>query len=150
MEKTLSRNENCQAMAGIASVYYADINIVNVFDPVQDGVKCTIHSGHAWSEIEHDGATANATPEDGHAYRHVVECVYHGSQQEMVRTLDEMSRGRYLVRVSDNNGTDWVYGTPDTPLHMSFESVNDGEEEGDTSYKLRFEALCPAPEMRMY
>ena len=137
-------------MAGIESVYYADIRNVEHVIPYSDGVVVSLKSGHSWQEIEADSTKAGSGPEEGHAYRHRVTMLYHGSQQEVVRTLDEMAQGRFLVKAVDNNGTEWLYGCEDCPLRMSFESSNDGEPDGTTAYELSFEGVCPLPEMRMY
>ena len=136
-------------MAGIVSVYYADIDIINEFLPNGDGVKCTVHSGHTWSEIQGDSFEASSSYEAGQGYRQTVDITYHGNQTSVSRILDEMTKRRFILKCDDYNGTSWIYGTPDTPLRFTLSSVNDGDAAGETAFKLHFEALCPMPEMKM-
>lgn len=137
-------------MAGILSVYYADIANVEHCVPYSDGVVVSLKSGHGWSLIETDGASASSVSEEGHAYRQTAELTYHGQQGEVQRTLDEMTRCRFLLKVIDTVGTEWLMGSMDCPLRFSFESNNDGEPGGTTAYTLRFTALCPTPALRIY
>ena len=149
MEKTLQKNENCLAMAGIASVYDVDINNVSTCIPSGDGMTVTLAQGKSWSEIECDDAQASAQYEEHLAYRHHVEMTYHGNQQGVSNDLDEMTECRFLVKVVDNNGTEWLFGHTGTPLRFTFESNNDGNPEGETAYRLVFESLCPLSERRI-
>ena len=150
MEKTLDKNPICSAMAGIISVQYADIKNVENYIPYSDGIIVSLKRGHAWSIIETDGITASCRHEGGGAYRHEVGMVYHGHQAENDRALMEMTGHRFLLRITDNNGTMWLYGTKECPLHMSYEYTNDGEADGETAYRLTFSALCPVPRLRVY
>ena len=149
MEKTLQKNENCLAMAGIASVYYVDINNVSTCIPSGDGMTVTLAQGKSWSEIECDDTQASARYEEHLAYRHHVEMTDHGNPQGVSNDLDEMTECRFLVKVVDNNGTEWLFGHTGTPLRFTFESNNDGDPEGETAYRLVFESLCPLSERRI-
>lgn len=137
-------------MAGIVSAQYADIANVEHCLPYSDGVVVALKSGHAWSLIETDGVSAGCPSEEGGAYRHKVDMTYHGHQSENTRALVEMASRRFLLKVTDSNGTEWLYGCMECPLRMTIESVNDGEPDGETDYRLSFSALCPLPELRIY
>lgn len=149
MEKNLEKNPICAAMAGIQSVYYADFDIVESCLPLNGGVTVSLLAGHSWSLIEADEAKASATYEDVLAWRHHVELLYHGNQREVESDLMEMTQRRFLVKVVDNNGTEWLYGHGASPLRFHFESENSGEADGETAYRLTFEALCPESERKI-
>lgn len=149
MEKNLEKNPICAAMAGIQSVYYTDFYYVETILPGNGGVVVSLLSGHTWSLIESDEAKASANYEDILAWRHKVELLYHGNQQAVERDLTEMTQYRFLVKVVDNNGTEWLYGHGNSPLRFHFDSGNDGDAGGDTAYRLTFEALCPVPERKI-
>lgn len=149
MEKDLTRNENCLAMAGIDSAYYADINTIDNILPVSDGLTVSFKQGKTWHIIEHDTASANSPHEAGRGYRQTVDLVFHGNQTEVSRDLDAMCDCRFIMKVVDNNGTSWIYGDIDTPLQFSYEDSNDGEASGETAYSLHFEGLCRLPALRL-
>jgi hypothetical protein len=136
-------------MAGIQSVYYADFDNVETCLPGDGGVIVSLLARHRWSLIEADEAKASATYEDVLAWRHHVELLYHGNQQQVESILMEMTQRRFLVKVVDNNGTEWLYGHGCSPLRFRFESENSGEADGETAYRLTFEALCPEAERRI-
>jgi hypothetical protein len=149
MEKNLEKNPICSAMAGIQSVYYADFDNVEMCMPGVGGVMVSLLARHRWSLIEADEAKASATYEDVLAWRHHVELLYHGNQQQVESILMEMTQRRFLVKVVDNNGTEWLYGHGASPLRFRFESENSGEADCETAYRLTFETLCPEAERRI-
>lgn len=149
MEKNFEKNPICSAMAGIQSVYYADFDNVVICLPVAGGVSVELSAGHGWSLIETDEAKASANYEEVLAWRHRVELLYHGNQREVESDLMEMTQRRFLVKVVDNNGTEWLYGHGASPLRFHFESENSGEADGETAYRLTFEALCPESERKI-
>lgn len=136
-------------MAGIQSVYYADIDNVVMCLSGNGGVLVSLLPGHTWSLIESDEAKASATYEEVLAWRHHVELLYHGNQQQVESDLMEMTQRRFLVKVVDNNGTEWLYGHGHSPLRFQFESENGGGADSETAYRLTFEALCPEAERRI-
>ena len=149
MENTLERNPICSAMAGIMSVHYADIADVVSVKPNGGGVTVVLAPGKSWLEIETEAASMNVVPEEGGAYRHKADIVYHGNQNNVQRSLLEMTLRRYLLKITDNNGTEWLLGCMESALRMEYESTNDGVPDGTTAYTLHFTALCPMPEMRI-
>ncbi len=136
-------------MAGIKSVYYVDIDNVENCLPVNGGVSVSLLASHTWSLIEADDAKASASYEDIQAWRHQVELVYHGNQQAVESDLMEMTQHRFLVKVVDSNGTEWLYGHTSSPLRFHFESQTNGEADEVTAYTLTFEALCPESERKI-
>ena len=150
MEKDLLRNPICQAMAGISSVYYADITTISATKPKSDGMEVVFNNGKTWHVIEHDGASFGSAGEAGRAYTQTVDILYHGNQTESVRALDEMTQCRFVVKCVDNNGVEWLVGSKEVPLRFTYESNNDGEADGETAYQLHFKATGPWPEMRLY
>lgn len=136
-------------MAGIQSVYYADFDNVETCLPLNGGVTVSLLAGHTWSLIESDEAKASAAYEDVLAWRHHVELLYHGNQQQVESDLMEMTQRRFLVKVVDNNGTEWLYGHRCSPLRFQFWSENGGGADSETAYRLTFEALCPEAERRI-
>lgn len=136
-------------MAGIQSVYYADFDNIETCLPGDGGVTVGLLARHNWSLIEADEAKASATFEDALAWRHHVELLYHGNQQKVESILMEMTQRRFLVKVIDNNGTEWLYGHECSPLRFQFVSENGGGAESETAYRLTFEALCPEAERRI-
>ena len=136
-------------MAGIQSVYYVDYENVLICLPGNGGIYVSLLAGHTWSLIEADEVKASANYEDILAWRHQVELLYHGNQQKAESDLMEMTQRRFLVKVVDNNGTEWLYGHVASPLRFHFESENSGEADGETAYRLTFEALCPESERKI-
>lgn len=149
MEKNFEKNPVCSAMAGIQSVYYVDFDNVQICLPAPNGVSVVLLANHSWSLIEADEAKASANYEEVLAWRHRVELLYHGNQREVESDLMEMTQRRFLVKVVDNNGTEWLYGHGTSPLRFRFESENSGEADGETAYRLTFEALCPKSERKI-
>lgn len=149
MEKNFEKNPICSAMAGIQSVYYADLENIAVCLPGNGGVTVDLLTGHTWSLIEADEAKASANHEGILAWRHQVELLYHGNQNDVESDLKEMTQRRFLVKTVDNNGTEWLYGHTTSPLRFTFDSNNDGEADGETVYRLIFEALCLEPAMKI-
>ena len=149
MDKTFEKNPICSAMAGIQSVYYADFDNVETCLPGNGGVIVSLLAGHSWSLIEADETKASAAYEDVLAWRHHVELLYHGNQREVESDLVEMTQRRFLVKVVDNNGTEWLYGYGSCPLRFRFDSENGGEADSETAYRLTFESLCPGPERKI-
>ena len=149
MEKNLEKNPICAAMAGINAVYYVDYENVVVCLPENGGMLVDLSTGHGWSLIEADEARAAAEQEEVTAWRHKVELRYHGNQQQVESDLTEMTGRRFLVKVVDNNGTEWLYGHGSSPLRFRYNSENGGEADSETAYRLTFEALCPEPERRI-
>lgn len=137
-------------MAGIQSVYYADFDNVESCLSWNGGVTVGLLAGHSWSLIEADEAKASAAQEGVLAWRHHVELLYHGNQQQVESILMEMTQRRFLVKVVDNNGTEWLYGHGCSPLRFQFESENGGGADSETAYRLTFEALCPEMERRIF
>lgn len=136
-------------MAGIQSVYYVDFDNVQICLSAPNGVSVVLLANHSWSLIEADEAKVSAIYEDVLAWRHHVELLYHGNQREVESDLMEMTQRRFLVKVVDNNGTEWLYGHGASPLRFRFESENSGEADGETAYRLTFEALCPESERKI-
>lgn len=108
----------------------------------------TLASNHTWKRIDFSNATAESTPE-GVVFNHVVDVTINSKGNESVRDLMTLSQGRYMVRVTDNNGVKWLKGTKETPLRMSITELNDGIATGETNYKLTFQGLCVWPEMKI-
>ncbi len=149
MEKNFEKNPICTAMAGIQSVYYADVeNIASCFQK-SGGMEVNFVTNHGWSLIEADGVKAEAKHESPWAWRHSVKLTYHGNQQGVESDLMEMTQLRFLVKMIDNNGTEWLYGHICSPLRFRFDSDNDGEYDGETAYQMTFESLCPGPERKI-
>lgn len=136
-------------MAGIQSVYYVDFDNVQTCLSAPNGVSVVLLTNHSWSLIEADEAKVSADYEDVLAWRHHVELLYHGNQREVESDLMEMTQRRILVKVVDNNGTEWLYGHAASPLRFRFKSENSGEADGETAYRLTFEALCPESERKI-
>ena len=150
MEKNFEKNPICSAMAGIQSVYYVDFdNVQTCLSAATGGVQVSLLTNHNWSIIEADEVKASANYEEVLAWRHRVELLYHGNQREVESDLMEMTQRRFLVKVVDNNGTEWLYGHGASPLRFRFESENSGEADGETAYRLTFEALCPESERKI-
>ncbi len=148
MEKNLEKNPFCSAMAGVKTLHYVDIKNVATMTPTEDGWNVTLASGHYWSRIHFKNAKVN-TESVGECYRHTVEVTVPAKGGVPVRDLMTLERGRYLVRVTDNNGVKWLMGDTTAPMRMTMKDNNDGSPEGETAYNIAFSALTAFPQMMM-
>lgn len=135
-------------MAGIKTLHYVDIKNVESMMPTTDGWSVTLATGHDWKQIQFADAKAN-TESDGEIYKHTVEATLPAKGDLSVRDLMVLERGRYLVRVTDNNGVRWLMGETTAPMRLTVADNNDGKASGDTSYRLVFSAKTHFPQMKV-
>lgn len=135
-------------MAGVKLLHYIDIKNVVSSTPSGDGWKVTLKNGHYWSRIHFSSATPNSESE-GECYRHTIDVALPGKGAVAVRDIMALERGRYLVRVTDNNGVQWLIGDTETPLRMKVQDTNDGTPSGATAYNITISGLTQWPQMRI-
>ncbi len=137
-------------MAGVESVYYVDFDNVISFMPTSDGVTVGLLSGKSWCKIEADEVRTSAAGSNAVSWIHRVEILYHGDATEVMRDFMEMKARRFLVKVVDNKGIPWVYGSGVLPLRFNFSYTNEGEADSETAFRLEFTAECWHPMLQMY
>ena len=86
-----------------------------------------LKNGHYWIRI-HFSTVKLGSDTEGECYSHSVEVALPGKGAVAARDLMALERGRYLVRVTDNND-----GTPD----------------GTTAYNLNITGLTQWPQMKV-
>lgn len=148
MEKNLEKNPFCSAMAGVKTLHYIDIKNVVKTTPKEDGWSVTLAAGHYWSRI-HFTTAQTTTQSEGECYRHTVETKLPAKGALAVRDIMALERGRYLVRVTDNNGVRWLMGDKTAPMRLTVTDSNDGNADGETAYKLTFSGLSQWPQMKI-
>lgn len=135
-------------MAGIKTLHYIDIKNITRFHPTGEGVTVTLIQSAVWSQVRFSSARCDTVPE-GDAFRHTIEATVPGKGTVSMRDLIELRYGRYLVRVTDNNGIQWICGDDEDGLRFSFEDINEGNPNGETSYNLAFSGLSVWPQMKL-
>lgn len=148
MEKELNQNEFCSAMAGVKLLHYVDVKNVDSQTPNGDGWTVVLKNGHYWRRIHFSTAKVGCN-EEGDAYRHTLEVALPGKGAVAVRDIMTLERGRYLVRVTDNNGVKWLMGDTETPMRMKVSDNNDGTPDGTTAYNLTITGLTQWPQMKV-
>lgn len=146
MEKELKKNHFCSAMAGVKLLHYVDVKNVVSQKPSGDGWNVILKNNHYWSRI-HFSKVKVGTDEEGESYRHTIEAHLPGKDAVAARDLMKLQRGRYLVRVTDNNGVQWLVGDTTTALHLAVRDENEGEAVSETAYILTFSGLTQWPQM---
>lgn len=80
--------------------------------------------------------------DQGKVYTPEVNGILRNMKPTVTGELEEMEEHRFLVRVTDANGNEWLLGTLDAPLDFQAEAT-DGEDNGLNSYRFRFGAQVP-------
>lgn len=135
-------------MAGIKTLHYVDIKNVSDMTPTADGWNVTLSSGHYWSRIYFAEAKAE-TKSEGDCYRHTVEASIPAKGGVTARDIMALERGRYLVRITDNNGIRWLMGDTTAPMRVTVTDINGGTPEEETAYRLTFSGLNAWPQMKV-
>lgn len=137
MNKDIKINPFCSAMAGIKALHFIDIKSVSSILPSGEGCVLTLKSGKSWSQIHFKKASAESVP-DGNAYLHTVETTVPGKGENDVSDLMTMTEGRYVIRITDNNGIKWIVGDEEEGLRMNIKDSTDGSADGETGYTVTF------------
>ena len=135
-------------MAGIKTLHYVDIKSVSDMTPTADGWNVTLSSGHDWKRIHFSQCKAE-TLSEGDFYRHSVEATIPAKGGLAARDIMELERGRYLVRITDNNGIRWLMGDTTAPMRFKVEDINNGNPASETAYRLTFSGLNAWPQMKI-
>lgn len=146
MNKNIQKNPFCSAMAGIKTLHYIDIKNIATFFPSGDGLAVTLKAHTSWTQVQFTQASCDVKP-DGDAFLHTINATVPGKGTMSARDLMELRYGRYLVRVTDNNGVRWMCGDTDEGLQLSYEEVNEGSADGETAYRITISGLSMWPQM---
>lgn len=133
-------------MAGVKLLHYVDIKNVTSQTPSGDGWAVVLKHNHYWSRI-HFSTVKLGCDTEGECYNHSVEVALPGKGAVAARDIMALERGRFMLRVTDNNGVRWLIGDTETPLRLKVQDNNDGTPDGTTAYNLLFSGLTQWPQM---
>lgn len=149
MNTPLLKNPNCSGMPGISNIKYIDnADVINT-QLTADGVKLSLRENTSPAIIEADETKVVSELVQGQAYKHSADITYNGSATSADATLEAMAQHRFLLIYTDNDGVDWLIGTHDNPLRLSYSHENQGEPDAPTAYNLHFEAICECRAARL-
>ena len=74
-----------------------------------------------------------------------ITCSFYGTPEQVDDRLNELTFGRYLVRLRDRNGRLWLAGDKIEPLHFEYAHIGDAGHDGAHEYQLRFFGTLSIP-----
>lgn len=83
----------------------------------------------------------------GDHYQQTVEGTIPRRTEALVAELRKMQRHRFILRIEDRNGQDWILGTFATPFRILVDFSTGDNPSGSNGIKIRFycDTLQPAP-----
>ena len=148
MEKNIEKNPFCSAMAGTKTLHYIDVKNITSMIPKNDGWNVSLRSGHDWKRI-HFSKCKTGTSTDGETYKHTAEATIPAKGNMSVRDIMVLERGRYVIKITDNNGIQWLMGDTTAPMRMSVTDTNGGSPNEETGYLIVFSGVSAWPQMRI-
>ena len=133
-------------MAGIKTLHYIDKDSITSMNPYGEGWNIVLGNGKSWCRIQFSACKAE-TQDEGSMYRHTVEAAIPAKGGMSARDLMELQQGRYVVKVIDYNGNEWLVGDKACPMRLTVTDENGGTPDGETAYTLTFSGLSVWPQM---
>lgn len=134
-------NPPCRSMAGILHLDVVDVRAVERVVYCRGVAVVVLKDGAEWLRVECAQKEASTRSTEGHAYEHTVEATWAARARNPVATLDEMREARWLVRKTDRNGDQWLYGTLEEPMRFDWDETDEGLASGLSCYELRWQCM---------
>ena len=142
MEKTLERNDFCSAGGWIKSIYYVAAQQIKEITPKEEGVSVKLASSAFWKNM---GGLAEATvsgePQEGGGWKYTLEAKIAGRGAMAPRYLERLTAGRWLVKLTDADGREWLIGEADSALACAVTDTATSEATGETLYSIRLAGI---------
>lgn len=139
MEKEIKNNDFCSAAGFIKNIYYIAAQDVEEITPNNDGVSVQLGSSAFWKNMSGMGeATCTGEPVEGGAWQYTVEAKVAGRGAVPPRYLQKLTAGRWLLKLVDYTGKEWLVGESECPLRCAVTDTATSEATGETLYTFRF------------
>lgn len=143
---------NCamRSMAGMRGVEFIDAESVESITPRATGTELVLKPMEGWNrlQVKMGEATMTSNEDAGNAYANEVSVTFRGLGGEWERMVEQMKQKRWVLRLTDNNGVQWVVGNKEVPMRFGFNIINDGSATGRSAYEMRWHNTSRRPAER--
>ncbi len=149
MENLEGKTAKCKNLPGYVSIEFASVDEVSSVDMAysQDGNVAGLVEfvqGGCFGKIDAKEVYLSDNASNG-VHDIEVSCKFRGTPDQVDGRLNELTFGRYLVRLKDRSGKRWLVGCKGTPLHFDYAHIGESEASGVHEYQLRFFGVQDIP-----
>ena len=143
--KDIKANNKCVNTTGYKALYIIPLSEVLAVNFIDKQTKEVIFSKDgSFGKVDVFDIKIQSKYEDD-AYKHQITSNFRSLVDESV-LFNSLSKNRFIVRVTDNNGNSYIYGSKSEPLRFSFDFVGNPKPSQTKEYQLTFygETTFPA------
>ncbi len=142
MENLERKSAKCQNRVGFSQIEFTSAGEVASiscrYSPTANVIRSvTFRPAGCFGKIDAEKVYLSDNMHDG-VHEVEITCSFYGSHDQVDARLHELTFGRYLVRLRDRNGSLWLCGDKEEPLHFEYTHVGDTGPDGTHEYQLRF------------
>ena len=140
----IKSDSKCRNMTGYKALYIIPLNEVealNFKDSKSKGIVIS-KDGHFAKLDVHDIKVQSSYEND--FYKNKIAANFR-SANDMAILFDKMSKNRFIIKVADNNGYTFIYGSKEEPLGFSHSFVCNANPKQAKEYQLTFSGNTTFP-----
>jgi len=133
----IQANNRCKNMTGYCALSITPLNEVSAMNFTYDGKKEIVFSQDgSLGKIDVFDIKVQSN-QDSDFYKNKITANFR-SADDMNSLFDRLSKNRFVVKVTDNNGYSFIYGSKEEPLRFSFDFIGNATPKQAKEYQLTF------------
>ena len=133
----ITKNLSCGNIPGFKKIEIVPVSEVKSMRRVQyNKYDIELVTGGRFAKIEANNILLNSKTEQSSNI--TITCTFVSTREGLDAMFDDMTRNRYIVKLTDNNNKLWGAGMPEEPLRFSFSHIGDAATSGKHAYTLNF------------
>lgn len=149
MEDLYKNDANCKNIPGFSKLFLAyDNEIVSAELSTPNSRTVVFAQGKNWGNVPGKKIQVSSTFTDGR-YNLKISCLLYATSTDIEAVMSRMCKQKFVAKVLDRNGREWLAGMPDEPLNFEYEHVGDAEVSGQRVYKITLQRETTYPLCRL-
>ena len=133
----INANHKCTNMTGYKALYITPLNEVSAVNLIDKQTKEIVFAaGGSFGKIDCYDIKVQSNY-DSDFYKNKITANFR-SKNDMSHLFNSLTKNRFIIKVTDNNGYSYIYGGKDEPLRFSFDFVGNPNPKQTKEYQLTF------------
>lgn len=144
----IRKNDPLKAISGWAKVEYVSAKSIGRFSIVGNEASVELQEDAEWATIEAGTIQQHCVQNKSYCYDHSIVVMISCRSNGYNMTLDKMTNDRYLLKLTDTAGDQWIAGCPDEPMRMDVQESDDDNPSDGAAHTITFGCKSRLPLMK--
>jgi hypothetical protein len=133
----IKANNKCMNTTGYKALYITPLNEVDAVNLIDKKTKEIVFATNgSFGKLAVFDIKVQSNYE-GDFYKNKITANFRSSVDESI-LFNSLTKNRFIIKVTDNNGHSYIYGSKDEPLRFSFEFIGNPKPSQTKEYQLTF------------